>query len=187
MLDKQNLKTFVLGGLAGAIAGILLTPRSGQELRGTIASRAGEARERGRETIFEAREKAQERFSGKGETYHQASPDPFSEEPFVEEIVETDPPPESETVVGRTSSGAIPLPGDSTLSRPPLRDVSRDVPQDTTRDPRDPRDREAPGASGAGAFGEATDENTEDLRRRIEETRARLRRRRQMGGEDRDV
>ena len=46
MLDKQRLRTFVLGGLAGALAGIIFAPKSGKELRGTIASRAGEAREK---------------------------------------------------------------------------------------------------------------------------------------------
>ena len=61
MVDRQKLGTFVLGGVAGALAGILLAPRSGRELRGSIASRAGEARERGREGYFEARERARER------------------------------------------------------------------------------------------------------------------------------
>ena len=45
MLDKQRLRTFVLGGAAGALVGILLAPRSGKELRGSLANRAGEARE----------------------------------------------------------------------------------------------------------------------------------------------
>ena len=164
MLDKQNVRNFVLGGLAGAIAGILLAPRSGQELRGSIVSRAGEMRERGRETYFEAREKAQERFSGKGETYHQASTDPSPEEPVWEEQVpETEFTLEGGAAVGRTSSGAIPMPGDSAPSRPPLRDVSRDAPP------------------------EPPEENAEDLKRRIEETKARLHRRREISGEDADV
>src|SRR3712207_5471893 len=63
MLDKQRLTTFVLGGAAGALAGILLAPKSGREFRGSIASRAGEARERGRETYFEAQERMQERLA----------------------------------------------------------------------------------------------------------------------------
>ncbi|HKZ27325.1 MAG TPA: YtxH domain-containing protein, partial [Rubrobacteraceae bacterium] len=46
MVDKQKIGTFVLGGIAGALAGILLAPKSGKELRGSIANRAGEARER---------------------------------------------------------------------------------------------------------------------------------------------
>jgi gas vesicle protein len=63
MLDKQRFGTFVLGGVVGALAGILLTPKSGRELRGSIASRADEARERGRETYFEAQERMQERIA----------------------------------------------------------------------------------------------------------------------------
>src|SRR3712207_9333207 len=63
VLEKQRLRTFLLGGDAGTLAGILLAARSGRELRGSIANRAGEARERGRETYFEAQERVQERFA----------------------------------------------------------------------------------------------------------------------------
>src|ERR671933_2536009 len=63
MLDKHRLGTFVLGGIAGVLAGILFAPKSGKELRGSITSRAGEARERGRETYFEAQEMVQERIA----------------------------------------------------------------------------------------------------------------------------
>jgi gas vesicle protein len=63
VLDKQLLRTFLLGGAAGILAGILLAPRSGRELRGSVMERAGEAREKGRETLFEARERMQERLS----------------------------------------------------------------------------------------------------------------------------
>src|ERR671933_2136839 len=63
MLNKQRLGTFVLGGIAGVLAGILFAPKSGKELRGSIASRAGEARERGRETYFETQERVQERIA----------------------------------------------------------------------------------------------------------------------------
>src|SRR5919202_4623764 len=63
VLDKQRLRTFLLGGAAGILAGILLAPRSGRELRGSIMERAEEARERGRETLFEAQERMQERLS----------------------------------------------------------------------------------------------------------------------------
>jgi gas vesicle protein len=63
VLDKQRLRTFLLGGAAGILAGIFLAPRSGRELRGSIMERAGEARERGRETLFEAQERMQERLA----------------------------------------------------------------------------------------------------------------------------
>src|SRR3712207_8870234 len=63
VLDKQRLRTFLLGGAAGILAGILLAPRSGRELRGSIADRAGEARERSRETYFEAQERMRERLA----------------------------------------------------------------------------------------------------------------------------
>ena len=63
MLDKQRIGTFVLGGIAGALAGILFAPRSGKELRNSVTTRAGEARERGRETYFEAQERLQERIT----------------------------------------------------------------------------------------------------------------------------
>src|SRR3712207_9531367 len=62
VLDKQRLRTFLLGGAAGILAGILLAPRSGKELRGCVMERAGEAHERSRETLFEARERMQERL-----------------------------------------------------------------------------------------------------------------------------
>src|SRR5829696_245415 len=63
VLDRQRLRTFVLGGAVGALVGILLAPRSGKELRGSLANRAGEARERGRETYFEAQEQMRERLA----------------------------------------------------------------------------------------------------------------------------
>ncbi len=53
----------MLGGVAGLLAGVLLAPRSGRELRGSIRDRAGEARERSRESLFEAQERMQERIS----------------------------------------------------------------------------------------------------------------------------
>src|SRR3712207_8232756 len=61
VLDRQRLRTFVLGGAVGALVGVLLAPRSGRELRGSLANRAGEARERGRETYFEAQERMRDR------------------------------------------------------------------------------------------------------------------------------
>ena len=149
MLDKQKLRTFVLGGIAGALAGVLLAPRSGKELRGSISNRAGEARERGRETYFEAQERMQERFSGAREHI------PRETGPARESVVEKLP---------RLSSDIEEVSPDPPL----LREVSRDMP------------RPSP------------EEDPEELRRRIEETRLRLRARLGEGGaedvpEDRDA
>jgi gas vesicle protein len=120
--DKQLLRTFLLGGAAGILAGILLAPRSGKELRGSVMERAGEARERGRETLFEARERMQERLSEVREAPH---PDP-----------------------------SRPHPEDAATPRPShLRDVSRRVEEE-------PVGRDA--------------ERSEELRRKVRETRARL-------------
>jgi gas vesicle protein len=124
VLDKQQLRTFLLGGAAGILAGILLAPRSGKELRGSVMEHAGEARERGRETLFEARERMQERLSEAREGSQQRPPE------------------------------------DVTPRRPQLRDVSREV-----------EGREYAGRS-------------EELRRKVRETRARLK---GLRGEDRDL
>ena len=62
-MDRARLRTFLLGGAAGLLAGVLIAPRSGRELRGTLTDRAGEARERGRESFFETREEMRERRS----------------------------------------------------------------------------------------------------------------------------
>jgi gas vesicle protein len=136
VLDKQLLRTFLLGGAAGILAGILLAPRSGKELRGSVMERAGEARERGRETLFEARERMQERLS---EVREGPRPDP-----------------------------ARPHPEEAAPPRPThLRDVSRGV--------EDPAGRDA--------------ERSEELRRKVRETRARLKGRLdgpRPVGEDRD-
>jgi gas vesicle protein len=122
VLDKQRLRTFLLGGAAGILVGILLAPRSGKELRGSVVERAGEARERSRETLFEARERVQERLSEVREGPH------------------LDP------------SG--PRPEDAaTPRRSHLRDVSRGAEEE-------PVGRDA--------------ERSEELRRKVRETRARL-------------
>lgn len=144
MLDKQKLGTFVLGGVAGALAGILLAPRSGKELRGSITSRAGEVRERGRESYFEARERARERAA---------------------EV--RDAPPARDTELDLTV-GPPPDPEPAEPPRvfppaaPPLRDVSS---EDTVS-------AEAP-----------PEGDPEELRRRIQETRSRLRARLERPGE----
>jgi gas vesicle protein len=143
VLDKQRLRSFVLGGVAGLLAGILLAPRSGRELRGSIRDRAGEARERSRESLFEAQERMQERISEvrEGPDRRTGVPGPPAE------------PPEA-------APGA--------QSRPFLRDVSR----------------------GADEPAERGGERSEELRRKVRETRARLRSnldRPGGGGEDRDL
>lgn len=134
-LDKQKLGTFVLGGVAGALAGILLAPRSGRELRGAMASRAGEARERGRESYFEARERARERAA-------EVREDPLRDE---ELDLSVGPPSDPEPV---EPPPVFPSPA------PQLRDVSE----------ADSVDVQVP-----------PEADSEELRRRIQETRSRLR------------
>lgn len=159
MLDKQKIRTFVLGGLAGALAGVIFAPKSGKELRGTITSRAGEARERSRETYFDAQERMQERVSRNrerpparfGETRALQDEDPTDPLPTLEPAApEPDPEPPVDPLVE--------TPAEAQSGASPLRDVSWDAP------------RGAPGL-------EASGEDPEDLRRRIQETRSRLRER----------
>lgn len=143
MLDKQKLGTFVLGGVAGALAGILLAPRSGRETRGSIASRAGEARERTREGYFEARERAGERAAE------------FRDAPSVREE-------NLDLTVGPASEPEpVEPPSAFPSAAPPLRDVSREEP----------------------AVEEQSEADPEELRRRIQETRSRLRARLDRPGE----
>ena len=135
MLDKQKLGTFVLGGLAGAVAGILLAPRSGKELRGSIYSRAGEARERGRESYFEARERARERAAE------------VRDAPLREE--------ELDLTVGPPSDAE---PVESPPVFPPAPPTLRDVSEQDSVDVQTPPEADS-----------------EEIRRRIQETRSRLR------------
>ena len=144
MLDKQRLRTFLLGGAAGLLTGILLAPRSGRELRGSLATRAGEAHERGRETYFDAQEQMRERLAELREGTR-LPPDPTSE---AEGATSSTP--------GETLAGA---------SRSHLRDVSYGS---------DAR------VADEAAIGEA--ERSEELRRKVRETRERLR-----GRKDRDL
>ena len=131
VLDRQRLRTFVLGGAVGALVGILLAPRSGKELRGSLANRAGEARERGRETYFDAQEQMRERLAEVREGSRQRP-----------EVVD----------LGDSS----PASGRAEVRRPYLRDVSRDVEPE--------------------AVEKITDaERSEQLRRKVRETRERLR------------
>jgi hypothetical protein len=136
VLDKQRLRTFLLGGAAGILAGILLAPRSGKELRGSIADRAGEARERSRETYFEAQERMRERLSAAREG---SRPRPEEADPM-------------------TAGAAGPSPEETpvTQQRGHLRDVSRDV------------------GGGGEPKEEMASERSEELRKKVRETRERL-------------
>lgn len=133
MLDKGRLRTFLLGGAAGLLAGVLIAPRSGKELRGSLADRAGEARERGRESYFEAQEGMRERVAATREGRRQ---------------------PDAETPPANT----IPA-----KPRTRLRDVSSGVEPTETED-----------------FARET-ERSEELRRKVRETRERLRSKRDLG------
>jgi gas vesicle protein len=140
VLDRQRLRTFVLGGAVGALVGILLAPRSGKELRGSLANRAGEARERGRETYFDAQEQMRERLA---EVREGSRGRP--------EVVD----------LGDSSPAAK----KTATPRPYLRDVSRDVEPEVVD----------------GTIADA--ERSEQLRRKVRETRERLRRPKDGGPE----
>lgn len=146
MIDKQRIRTFLIGGAAGAIAGILLAPRSGREIRGSISNRAGEARERGREGYFNVGERVQERIS----RTRDGSP---SRAPSEEETKF-----ESTATVGESP--------DNEELWPPLRDVSQDAP---ASDPFAETDYEEEVIAE-----ETPSARSEVLRRRIRETRERL-------------
>jgi gas vesicle protein len=138
VLDRQRLRTFVLGGAVGALVGILLAPRSGKELRGSLANRAGEARERGRETYFDAQEQMRERLAEVREG-SRGRPEGVD--------------------LGDSSPAA------AGTRRPYLRDVSRDVEPEAVD----------------GVIADA--ERSEQLRRKVRETRERLRRPKDSGPE----
>jgi len=145
MLDKQRLTTFVLGSVAGALAGLLLAPKSGKELRGSMAARAGEARERSRETYFDAQERMQERLAESRE--HQPRSRDAHPEQAAEAFSALGPDTALEPILGHEPpAGATPDPL-------PLRDVSWDVSRP--------------------AAGEAPD--PAEIRRKIQETCSRLR------------
>ena len=135
-MDRGRLRTFLLGGAAGLLAGVLFAPRSGRELRGSLSDRAGEARERGRESFFERREGMRERRAALFED--RGHPSARQDTP------------------------------DEEAPRPRLRELSVD--------PEGP----APGP----AVGPATEaERSEELRRKVRETRERLRGKQDPGPE----
>jgi gas vesicle protein len=130
-VDRARLRTFLLGGAAGLLAGVLIAPRSGRELRGSLTDRAGEARERGRESFFETREGMRERRSALLDRRDRPA-EPARQAPTEE----------------------------PTVAAPRLRDVSHD-PEAIVEAPA-----EGP-ATGA--------ERSEELRKKVRETRERLR------------
>ncbi|MBA2375940.1 MAG: YtxH domain-containing protein [Actinomycetota bacterium] len=156
MLDKQRLRSFLLGGLTGVLAGILLAPKSGKETRGTIADRAGEAREKSRERYFDTQENMRERFS--------ANRDGGSRRGFERSEA---------TVSPGAEDGGPPAEdgGEEVRERPVLRDVSRDIPEDGGGDVGDV------GSGGGGDSGDGGGGvgRSEELRRKVRDTRERLR------------
>lgn len=149
-MDKQKIGkagTFILGGVAGTIAGILIAPRSGRELRGAMSSRAGEARERSRESYYEARERAREHLSGVSDL-----------RPVDEGMAEM---PLSDTLPEEPEE-ASPVP------------VSPDNPPSHPGPDASPWLRAVPPEE---VLEEVSEEDPEALRRRIRQTRDRLRRR----------
>jgi YtxH-like protein len=138
-VDRARLRTFLLGGAAGLLAGVLIAPRSGRELRGSLTDRAGEARERGRESFFETREGMRERRSAlldrRGRPAETSRQTPPEEHP---------------------------------VATPRLRDVSHD-PEATVEAPIE-------GPVEGLVEGPATEtERSEELRKKVRETRERLR------------
>lgn len=152
VLDRQRLRAFLIGGVAGLVAGVIFAPRSGRELRGSIADRAGEARERSRETLFEAQERLQERRAAVREGSHRR-PDGVGDA--------AEGPAESSV----TGLGGNPPPGETAPQRPRLREVPRDDAAEERLD--EDAGREA--------------ERSDELRRKVRETRARLRERLDSG------
>ncbi len=134
-MDRARLRTFLLGGAAGLLAGVLIAPRSGRELRGSLTDRAGEARERGRESFFETREGMRERRSALFERRGRPA----------------DPPRQA-------------APEEPTVAAPRLRDVSHDPEATVEASAEGPVEGSVTGA-----------ERSEELRKKVRETRERLR------------
>lgn len=168
MIDKQRIRTFILGGAVGALVGIVLAPRSGKELRGSIADRAGEARDRSRENYFETQERLRERLAemGEGETRRPVNP---------------------EEVSLRTTGAGTPIqepsPGPSAHQHHlrGLRDVSRETEETSAEplaEPTGQPEEDEPTK-------DRTGDRSEELRRKVQETRDRLRRRAEGPGDGR--
>ncbi len=145
MIDKQRLGTFVLGGAVGVLAGVLLAPRSGREIRGSIADRAGEARDRSRESYFETQERLRERFAEMGEA-------------------------ESRRPAGTEEVSVGPAASDPAYEPAPYAPGPEVPPVEGLRDVSLETHEEEPVRRGPG-------DRSEELRRKVRETRDRLRRR----------
>lgn len=169
MMDKQRIKTFILGGAVGALVGIVLAPRSGKELRGSIADRAGEARDRSRENYFETQERLRERLAemGEGETRRAKSPEEVSLGSTGAGTPAQEPPPEPKP--------DVPAPSDRPHLRG-LRDVSRETRDEQGAQPEGDKPADDRMSDGSG-------DRSEELRRKVQETRDRLRRRTEGPGD----
>jgi hypothetical protein len=154
MLDRQRVRTFLLGGLAGVVAGLLFAPRSGRETRGSLYTGAGTARERGRETLFETRERLEERLAARRYRLPEGGRAPVTPR--------------------AAAPGGAQAPDDPQAAPPETRPHLHEVP------PRDPGAGEDAAARGEMMPDEAAD--PEELRRRISQTRSRLRERLRRDG-----
>lgn len=165
MIDKQRIKTFILGGAVGALVGIVLAPRSGKELRGSIADRAGEARDRSRENYFETQERLRERLAemGEGDTRRPKNPEEVSL---------------GTTGAGTSTQESPPEPGPD-VHQPHFQGL-RDVSKETREEPNArPENDESEGDQ----MGDGSVDRSEELRRKVQETRDRLRRRAEGPGD----
>lgn len=165
MIDKKRIKTFILGGAVGALVGIVLAPRSGKELRGSIADRAGEARDRSRENYFETQERLRERLAemGEGDTRRPKNPEEVSL---------------GTTGAGTSTQESPPEPGPD-VHQPRfqgLRDVSRETRDEQGAQPEGDKPADDRMSDGSG-------DRSEQLRRKVQETRDRLRRRTEGPGD----
>ncbi len=89
MSDNNDFGAFlagvIVGGLTGAAVALLMAPKSGEEVRGTIREKSIELRERAQETVEEARQRAEKAIE---ETQAQAESAIEEMRKRVEEITE---------------------------------------------------------------------------------------------------
>lgn len=89
MSDNNDFGAFlagvIVGGLTGAAAALLMAPKSGEEVRGTIREKSIELRERAQETVEEARQRAEKAIE---ETQSQAESAIEEMRKRVEELAE---------------------------------------------------------------------------------------------------